>query len=251
MAQRDQVIYGIHTVREALDSGREIDRVLFKRGTGSDSFKTLQGELRKRGIAFQLVPVEKLNRITRKNHQGVVAFLSLISYADLGTILPSIYESGEDPLVLLLDGISDVRNFGAIVRSAECAGIHVIVIPEKGGAAVNPDAIKTSGGALLRVPVCRHRDLVAAARFLRESGLRLFAATEKADTTLFDADMTGPAAIIMGSEGSGISPALLKFADLQVSVPMKGNIASLNVSVAAGIMLFEVVRQRKAGIPGS
>ena len=167
-----------------------------------------------------------------------------LAYSDITTVLPAIYESGEDPLILLLDGVSDVRNFGAIARSAECAGVHAIVIPFSGSAAINADAIKTSAGALHRIPVCRERDLVTAARFLRESGVKLFAATEKAKKCFTVPDMTGPVAIIMGSEDRGISTALLKDTDHWVSIPMKGSISSLNVSVAAGVMLFEVIRQR-------
>lgn len=244
MAKSDRFIFGIHAVNEAVNAGRDLDKVLVRRGVGSDQLKKLMGELSRRDIPVQQVPVEKLNRLTGKNHQGVIAWLSEISYGDIATILPSVYEAGEDPLILLLDGVSDVRNFGAIARSAECAGVHAIVIPSSGSAAINADAIKTSSGALHRIPVCRHKDLTKVVRFLRESGLRLFAATEKAKDSLFTSDMSGPAGIIMGSEERGISSALLKDADHWVSIPMMGTIASLNVSVAAGIMLFEVVRQR-------
>jgi 23S rRNA (guanosine2251-2'-O)-methyltransferase len=244
MAKSDGFIFGIHPVLEALDSGRELDKVLLKRGPGSDLFNQLIARLQRLEIPVQRVPVEKLNSITGKNHQGVVAYLSAISYCNITTLLPSIYEAGEDPLILLLDGVSDVRNFGAIARSAECAGAHAIVIPLAGSARINADAIRTSAGALHRIPVCRHRDLAAVSRFLKESGLRIFAANEKAEHICFDVDMKGPAAIILGSEDRGVSPELLGKADLQVSIPLKGNIASLNVSVAAGILLFEAVRQR-------
>jgi len=246
MAKGDRIIFGIHAVLEAVDAGKELDRVLVRRGTGSDLFKKLMGELRRRDIPVQLVPVEKLNRVTGKNHQGVVAWLSEITYSDITSVIPTVFEAGEDPLILLLDGVSDVRNFGAIARSAECAGVHALVIPTSGSAAINADAIKTSAGALHRIPVCRHRDLLTVARFLRESGLKLFAATEKATDTLYESDMKGPAGIIMGSEERGISPALLKNVDQLVSIPMRGSIASLNVSVAAGIILFEMIRQRGA-----
>ncbi|MCP4310552.1 MAG: 23S rRNA (guanosine(2251)-2'-O)-methyltransferase RlmB [Bacteroidetes bacterium] len=246
MAEKETFIFGIHAVKEAINAGKDIDKVLLRRGAGSDLFKELQGELRQLDIPVQQVPVEKLNRVTRKNHQGVIAWLSQLTYHDITSLLPAIYESGEDPLILLLDGVSDVRNFGAIARSAECAGVHAIVIPSTGSAAINSDAIKTSAGALHRIPVCRQRDLVTVARFLRDSGLRLFAATEKAKEVIYRADMTGPAAIIMGSEDRGVSNALLKDVDHWVSIPMKGSISSLNVSVAAGIMLFEVVRQRNS-----
>lgn len=244
MEKQDQFIFGIHAVKEAISAGKDFDKVLIRRDAGSGLFKDILEDLRRLDIPVQKVPIEKLNRITRKNHQGVIAWISQLPYHDIGTILPAIYESGEDPLILLLDGISDVRNFGAIARSAECAGVHAIVIPNTGSAAINSDAIKTSAGALHRIPVCRVRDLVTVARFLRDSGLRLFAATEKAEEVVYQSDLTGPAAIIMGSEDRGVSNVLLKDADQWVSIPMKGTISSLNVSVAAGIILFEVVRQR-------
>lgn len=248
---REEIIFGIHAVLEAVNAGRDLDKVFIKRGSGSDLFRQLTGELRKHEIPVQQVPVEKLNRLTGKNHQGVVAYLSQLTYQDITSLLPSVYESGEEPLVLLLDGISDVRNFGAIARSAECAGVHAIVIPTWGSAAVNADAIKTSAGALHRIPVCRHRDLQSIVNFLRQSGLTLFAATEKAEKLYSESDMTGPVGIILGSEEKGVSTALLKEADHLVSIPMKGSIASLNVSVAAGILLFDVIRQRKGRIiPG-
>jgi 23S rRNA (guanosine2251-2'-O)-methyltransferase len=244
MTTEDHYIFGIHAVREALSAGKDIDKVLIRRGAGSDLFKELLAELRQFEIPVQQVPVEKLNRITRKNHQGVIAWLSQVTYSNISSILPAVYESGNDPLILLLDGVSDVRNFGAIARSAECAGVHAIVIPFSGSAAINSDAMKTSAGALHRIPVCRERDLVTAARFLKDSGVKLFAATEKADEVIYNADLTGPAGIIMGSEERGVSNAILKETDHWVSIPMKGSISSLNVSVAAGIILFEAVRQR-------
>jgi len=244
MAKSEHYIFGIHAVLEAVEAGKDVDKVLVKRGAGSDLLKKLLATLRRLEIPVQQVPVEKLNRVTGKNHQGVIAYLSQISYVDITTLLPAVFESGEDPLILLLDGVSDVRNFGAIARSAECAGVHAILIPASGSAAINADAIKTSAGALHRIPVCRQRDLPTAAKFLQESGLRLFAATEKATDSLHQTDMTGPAGIIMGGEEKGISNDLLRRVDAWVSIPMKGTIASLNVSVAAGIMLFEVLRQR-------
>jgi len=184
MAKNDNYIFGIHAVLEAVNAGKDLDKVLVRRGAGSDLLKKLLGVLSRMEIPVQQVPVEKLNRITGKNHQGVIAFLSEISYVDITTLLPSIFEKGEDPLILLLDGVSDVRNFGAIARSAECAGVHAIVIPASGNAAINADAIKTSAGALHRIPVCRHRDLLTVMRFLKESGLRLLAATEKASDSM-------------------------------------------------------------------
>jgi 23S rRNA (guanosine2251-2'-O)-methyltransferase len=245
MAREDRLIFGIHPVLEAIQAGREVDRVMVRRGGGSEPLKKVVSLVHSRGIPLQQVPVEKLNRMTSGNHQGVVALLSAISYTNIEILLPSIYEAGEDPLILLLDGVSDVRNFGAIARSAECAGAHAVVISVTGSAAVNADAIRTSAGALNRIPVCRVSDLKRTVRYLRESGLRITAASEKSSSILFESDLSGPAGIIMGSEERGISAALMKEADQWVSIPMAGNIASLNVSVAAGIILFEAVRQRQ------
>ena len=177
MVKEDHFIFGIHAVQEAVSAGKDIDKVLVKRGAGSDLLRNLMGELNHRDIPIQQVPIEKLNRVTRKNHQGVIAWLSQITYHDITSILPTIFESGEEPLIMILDGVSDVRNFGAIARTAECAGVHAILIPSSGSAAINPDAIKTSAGALHRIPVCREKNLIVAVRYLRESGLRIFAAT--------------------------------------------------------------------------
>jgi 23S rRNA (guanosine2251-2'-O)-methyltransferase len=246
MARNERFIFGVHPVLEAAQAGRNLEKVFVRRDAGSDLIRKLMVVLHSLEIPVQRVPLEKLNRITGKNHQGVIAVLSDIPFQDITTLLPSVYERGEEPLILLLDNVSDVRNFGAIARSAECAGVHAIVIPASGSAAVNADAIKTSAGALHRIAVCRHRDLLTAARFLKDSGLRLFAATEKADASLYESDLTGPAAVIVGSEDKGISPPLLSLADCRASIPMKGIISSLNVSVAAGVFLFELVRQRDA-----
>ena len=244
MPGKDGFIFGIHAVLEAVKAGSDLDKVLIRQGSGSELFRQLTAELRRLEIPVQQVPVEKLNRITMKNHQGVVAFLSQVTYHDITGLLPAIFESGEDPLILILDGVSDVRNFGAIARSAECAGVHAIVVPESGSAAINSDAMKTSAGALHRIPVCRHKDLRFIVKFLRESGLTVFAATEKAPKFYYETDLRGPVGIILGSEEKGVSSQLLKKADYLVSVPMKGSISSLNVSVAAGILIYDVVRQR-------
>ena len=246
MGKNERFIFGVHPVLEAAQAGRDLEKVFVRRDAGSDMVRKMLVVLHSLEIPVQRVPVEKLNRITGKNHQGVIAVLSDIPFQDITTLLPSVYERGEEPLILLLDNVSDVRNFGAIARSAECAGVHAIVIPASGSAAVNADAIKTSAGALHRIALCRHRDLLTAARFLKDSGLRLFAATEKADASLYESDLTGPAALIVGSEDQGISSPLLSLADCRAFIPMKGNISSLNVSVAAGVFLFEVIRQRDA-----
>jgi 23S rRNA (guanosine2251-2'-O)-methyltransferase len=245
MGKGDRFIFGIHPVLEAIEAGKEIDKILIRRDGGSDQLKKIRSLVSSREIPLQFVPIEKLNRVTSGNHQGVVAWLSSITYSPIESLLPSIFEAGEDPLILLLDGISDVRNFGAIARSAECAGVHAIIIPVSGSAGVNADAVKTSAGALHRIPVCRVRNLRQTVRFLRDSGLQVVAASEKAEQVVFDTEMKGPTAIIMGSEERGVSMEILKEADQWVSIPMTGNIASLNVSVAAGIMLFEVIRQRR------
>lgn len=244
MAKSDRYIFGIRAVQEAVNAGKELEKVLVRRGVGSELFNKLVGDLFMLHVPVQQVPVEKLNRVTGKNHQGIIAYISEITYHDITQLVPSVFESGEDPLLLLLDGVSDVRNFGAIARSAECAGVHAIVIPFSGSAAVNADAVKTSAGALHRIPVCRHKDLVAVFKFLQESGLSLFGATEKAEKSIYDSDLRGPAAFVMGGEEKGISADLLKRIDHWISIPMKGKIASLNVSVAAGIVLFEALRQR-------
>lgn len=240
----DNYIFGIRPLMEAISSGNLPDRVLLQRGLQGDNFTLLFQKIRHHKIPFQMVPVEKLNRVTRKNHQGVIAFISLIEYQPLHSILQSIYEKGESPLIILLDGITDVRNMGALVRTAECAGAHAVIIPEKGVAPVNADAIKASAGALSRLPVCREPYIPATITFLKECGLTVLALDEKGHDTLYETDMNRPLALVMGSEEKGISSASLKLSDQVIAIPMKGTIGSLNVSVAAGVALFEAVRQR-------
>jgi 23S rRNA (guanosine2251-2'-O)-methyltransferase len=242
--EKENFIYGLHPVTEAIKSGKEIDRVLFKKGLqGAFSAELLQ-LVRQYDIPFQFVPQEKLDRITRKNHQGVIALVTEISYQTLENLVQMVFEEGKNPFFLILDGITDVRNFGAICRSAECAGVHGIIIPRQGSAQINEEAVRTSAGALLRIAVCRERSLKNTANFLKESGIKLIAATEKAADNYFIGDYSAPLAIIMGSEETGISPDLLRSCDQIVKIPMQGEISSLNVSVAAGILMFEVVRQR-------
>lgn len=240
----DDLIFGIRAVIEAIQAGKEIDRVLIKKGLTGDLFKELFDLIRIHQIVFQYVPIEKINRISRKNHQGVLAFVSPVALQQIEDIIPTLFENGETPFVLVLDQVTDVRNFGAIVRSAECAGVHAVVIPDKGSARINADAVKTSAGALHLVPVCRTRSLKETISFLKDSGLKLVAATEKADDVYTNSDLTGPVAIVMGSEDTGIDPRLLALTDLQVKIPILGKIESLNVSVAAGLLAYEVVRQR-------
>ncbi|MXV50536.1 23S rRNA (guanosine(2251)-2'-O)-methyltransferase RlmB [Pedobacter sp. HMF7647] len=238
------MVFGIRAVIEAIKSGKELESIFVQRSLSGGLFLELRQLLKEHELPHQAVPIEKLNRLTAKNHQGVVAFISPIIYQKIEDIIPQIYEKGETPLILMLDGVTDVRNFGAIARTAECAGVHAIVVPSKGSAQVNPDAIKTSAGALYKIPVCRHENLQKTARFLQESGLQLVACTEKTNDYLYSPDYTMPSVIIMGSEESGISNELIRIADHLAKIPMAGEIESLNVSVSAGVIIYEAVRQR-------
>ncbi|WP_257667821.1 23S rRNA (guanosine(2251)-2'-O)-methyltransferase RlmB [Parapedobacter tibetensis] len=242
--ETNQMVFGIRAVIEAIDSGKEIESLFVQRGLGGALFLELKQVLTQHGISFQQVPIEKLNRITRKNHQGVIAVISPITYQRVEDIIPLIYEKGEVPLLLILDGITDVRNLGAIARSAECAGVHAVIVPKKGAAEINPDAIKTSAGALFKINVCREDSLSKTAKFLQESGIQLVACTEKTDSDLYLPDYTVPTAFILGSEEHGIADDLIRIADHLAKIPMAGEIASLNVSVSAGVALYEAVRQR-------
>ena len=240
----ENFIFGIRPLIEFLEKGEKPEKVLIQQGLSGENYQQLFQLIRQGKIPFQVVPVEKLNRVTRKNHQGIIAFVSLISYQPLDQLLPMIYDRGDLPMLVLLDKVTDVRNLGAIARSAECFGAHALVVPDKGSAPVNADAIKTSAGALSRIPVCREGNILETIGFLKESGIRVIAASEKSREKVFQANLTGPLAILMGSEDKGISPSLLRMADQVVSIPMTGNTASLNVSVAAGIILYEINRQR-------
>lgn len=239
-----QLVYGIRPVMEAILVGKEIDRIFITRNSNGELMTELKKLLSEREIPWQEVPIEKIHRITRNNHQDVVCFISPVSYASLSNIIPCIFEKGETPFILVLDRITDVRNFGAIARTAECAGVHAIVIPYRGAAQVTADAIKTSAGALNNIPVCRENNFRDTFAFLRQSGLRLIAATEKGKQNYYNTDLKGPLAIIMGSEEDGVSEDVLRAADDLVMIPILGTISSLNVSVASGILLYEVIRQR-------
>ncbi|WP_282918273.1 23S rRNA (guanosine(2251)-2'-O)-methyltransferase RlmB [Porphyromonas macacae] len=240
---KKNLIYGIHPILEALDAGKEFDKIFMKRGLRTEETLQIISITKKRLIPVMFVPEEKLNRITMKNHQGVVAFLSDIEYANLEMLIPALFEEGKMPFIILLDGITDVRNFGAIARSAECAGADAIVIPERGSVSVTADAIKTSAGALSRIPVCRVSTIPAAISLLRNSGIKVIAASEKSSTMYTDECLLPPVGIVMGAEDVGPSEQTLRMADSIVAIPQKGSIGSLNVSVAAGIMLYEVLRQ--------
>jgi 23S rRNA (guanosine2251-2'-O)-methyltransferase len=243
--KKENFIYGIRPVIEALKSGKEIEKIMIQTGLKGEGFQQLHSLIREMEIPVQFVPLEKLNRITRQNHQGVVAMISEITYQKIEAILPTVYEQGKTPLVVMLDHITDVRNLGAIARTAECSGVDAILIPEKGSAQVNQDAIKTSAGALYKVPVCRYNSSKEIIAFLKNSGLKIVAATEKANSDYTDAEMTQPVALILGSEESGISEDLLKLSDELIRIPILGEIQSLNVSVSAGVIIYEILRQRK------
>lgn len=237
-------IYGIRAVIEAVRAGKEIDKVLLRPDLSGELATELMSTLRENKIFCKRVPAEKLNRITRKNHQGVIAILSAVSYEPLSNLVPRIYEEGKTPFLVILDGITDVRNFGAIARTCECAGADGIVIPLHGSVSVSGDAMKTSAGALNHLPVCREKNISGAVRFLKNSGFQIVAASEKADINYTEADLTTPLAIVMGAEDVGISQDVLRLCDTRVSIPQFGQIGSLNVSVAAGVMIYEAVRQR-------
>jgi 23S rRNA (guanosine2251-2'-O)-methyltransferase len=246
MQKETDCIFGLRAVIEAVRAGKQIDRLLIKQGLQGALYHELMVEVRNHNIVYQIVPLERIELVTRKNHQGVLAWLSLIEFQSISNLLPMVFEKGEDPLIVALDGVSDVRNFGAIVRSAECLGAHAIVIPEKGSARITADAIKTSAGALHTFPVCREKSIVRSVEYLKESGLRVICTDEGPGETASGAMLTGPVVLILGSEDKGISRELLSLADCRVRVPMTGKIGSLNVSVAAGILLYEIIRQRSA-----
>jgi len=237
-------IYGLRAIIEAIDADKEIDKIFIKKDLSGDLASELFERIRQRHIPVQRVPVERINRITRKNHQGAVALMSAVTYHRLDHLVPRFYEEGILPFIVVLDGITDVRNFGAIARTCECAGVDAIVIPEHGSVSVGGDAVKTSAGALHHMPVCRERSVRGAVKFLRDSGYKVVAVSEKADINYTKADYTCPVAIVMGAEDVGIDPEVIKQCDTFVSIPMFGKIGSLNVSVAAGVMMYEVVRQR-------
>jgi len=234
-------IFGSQPIVEAIKNNASIDKILIKKGKQSESLTKL---IKERGIPYQYVPIEKLNRITRKNHQGIIAFLSAIDFYRIEDVLPEIYEAGELPAIVILDSITDVRNVGAIARTCYSAGIHTIIIPSKNFARIGADAVKTSAGALLKMKVCRENDLKKTVSFLQENGIQVIAASEKAADDYYNIDYTGPTAIVMGSEDKGISQSIIKSADYLVKIPMKNEFDSLNVSVASGIFIFELVKQR-------
>jgi 23S rRNA (guanosine2251-2'-O)-methyltransferase len=242
--KKDQLVYGTRAIIEAIKSGKEIDKVLVKKGMRNPLYAELNQLLLERDVPIQSVPIKKLNRITSKNHQGTIAFISSVIYQDIEQIIPMLYEDGKTPLIIILDSVTDVRNLGAISRTAECSGAHAIVIPAKGSAQINADAIKTSAGALNLIPVCRSNNLKDTLDFLKDSGLQIIAASEKSSENYTTPDYKVPTAIIMGSEERGVSAEYLKRTDIHVQIPILGKIESLNVSAAAAVLLYEVIRQR-------
>ena len=239
-------IFGLHAIIEAIEAGKTIDKLLLKKDLSGELARELINLARERDISVQRVPIEKLNRIIRKNHQGAIAMLAAVTYYKVEQVLPAAYDEGMNPFFVVLDGVTDVRNFGAIARTCDCAGVTAIVIPEKGSVSVNGDAIKTSAGALNYLPVCRERSLQDAIKLLRDSGCRIIGTSDKNSVNYTQENYTGPVALILGSEGKGISREVMKLCDGLVAIPEFGNINSLNVSVAGGIMMYEVVRQRLA-----
>ncbi|WP_436517873.1 23S rRNA (guanosine(2251)-2'-O)-methyltransferase RlmB [Ekhidna sp. To15] len=246
MNKKSDIIYGIRTVIEAVKSGQHLERVFVQKSLKGDLYRELMQELHQTSTPISKVPSERINKFTTKNHQGVVALISPVQYHTLEHLVPQLYEEGKNPLILMLDEITDIRNFGAIARTAECLGVHCIVIPSRGGAQINEDAVKTSAGAFNYLPVCREQSLMDAARFLQESGITIIACSEKAKKTLDQIDFTTPTAVIMGSEERGISNELMELSNEIAKIPMSGSIESLNVGVAAGMALYEVQRQRLA-----
>lgn len=244
MVNNSELIFGVRAVIEAVEAGKEIDKILIKKDIQSELSKELFDALSGKFIPVQRVPIEKLNRITRKNHQGVIAYIASVTYQKVDDLVPFLYEQGKNPFFVMLDGVTDVRNFGAIARTCECAGVNGIIIPTRNSVSVNADAIKTSAGALHTLPVCRENSLNGTLKFLKASGFRILAATEKAKDVYSNADYTGPICIVMGAEDKGVSPENLALCDEWLRIPIVGKIESLNVSVAAGILIYEAMKNR-------
>jgi 23S rRNA (guanosine2251-2'-O)-methyltransferase len=238
------LIYGTRAVTEAILAGKEIEKVMIQSGLSNDLIKELINLARQKQVPYTFVPAEKLKRLSSKNHQGVICILSSVAYASLDNVIDTAYREGREPFLLILDRITDVRNFGAIVRTAECGGVDAIIIGEKGSAPITSDAMKTSAGALNYLPIVREKDLGKTIKFLHDSGIKIIACTEKAKNDLYEVEIKGPIAVVLGSEEDGVSDTLLRQADDLAKIPMRGKIGSLNVSVAAGVAIYEVIRRR-------
>lgn len=248
MTGKNEMIFGIRAVIEAIQAGKEIDKIIIKKDIQSELSKELLTVVKDMHIPIQRVPVERINRITKKNHQGVVAFISPIAYQSVEQLVPTLFEEGKNPLFIMLDGITDVRNFGAIARTCECAGVDAIIIPSKNSVSVNADAIKTSAGALHTIPVCRETNLTTTIKYLKACGFNIIAATEKGDYDYTKANYTLPTCIIMGAEDKGVAYEHLALCDEWIKIPLYGSIESLNVSVAAGVVIYEAIKQRNCNL---
>ena len=244
MKERNDIIYGRHPVLEALNSGQPVDKVFLQQGTRGEFEKELRNLCKAHEVPFTIIPQAKLGRMTRGNHQGVVAQMAAAAYQKVEDLIPHLYERGVTPLLLLLDGVTDVRNLGAIARSAEVCGAHGIIIPRKNSAGLTADAVKSSAGALLRLPVCREKSLVNVVETLRMNGIQVIASDLQAEGYLDELELTGPLCIVMGAEGEGISEGVGRAADVRFRIPQAGELNSFNVSVAAGILLYETMRKR-------
>ena len=244
MIDKSQYIYGIHAVLEAMEAGKDIDKILLSKTLNPETVQEITERARQLRVPVQRVPVQKIDRITRRNHQGVLAMMAAVTYYRVEDLVPQLFDDGENPFIVVLDGVTDVRNFGAVARTCECAGVSAIVIPDRESVSANVDAVKTSAGALNYLPVCRERNLVNAVKLLRDSGFRIVGTSDKSQVPYTKGNYTGPVAIVLGAEDKGVSPEIMKLCDTQVMIPEFGHINSLNVSVAGGIMIYEVVRQR-------
>ncbi|MBT0606605.1 23S rRNA (guanosine(2251)-2'-O)-methyltransferase RlmB [Aequorivita echinoideorum] len=244
MKNQDAIIFGIYPIKEALSSNVIFDKVYVQKGISSDKIDSLVKDLENKNVPLSYVPMEKLNRLTRGNHQGIIAQTSPVTFQTLEEVVEKVLASPKTPLFLILDQISDVRNFGAILRTAECTGVDAVIIQKTGGAPVTGDTVKTSAGAIFKIPICKVDHIKDAIFYLQGSGITTIAATEKTSINIYKTDFTGPLGIVMGSEGKGVSNSVLNLVDGKASLPLLGEINSLNVSVACGAFLYEVVRQR-------
>lgn len=242
--QKSLEIFGLQAVMDAVKEGKEFDKIFMEKGANTGLAMDLRILLKEYNIMFKAVPVEKLNRLTSKDHQGVFAFVSPVNFYPLGEILMRTFEEGKSPLFLMLDRVTDIRNFGAITRTAEACGVNAIILPKIGGAQLNSDAMRTSTGALMHIPICREQNLAHSIKYLKKSGLNIVVCTEKSKASIYDSSFIDPMVIVMGSEENGISDEIIELADIKNSIPMFGKTESLNVSVASAVILYEAVRQR-------
>jgi 23S rRNA (guanosine2251-2'-O)-methyltransferase len=245
--ERTDIIFGVHAVIEAIRADREINKIIIQKGISKETFQQLREELKGKDLFLQYVPVQKLDTLTDGNHQGVIAYITPISYQNAESLADKWVEEGKKFSFIVLDRITDVRNFGAIARTAECQGIDAILIPSKGSALVSADAVKTSAGALSRIPVCKTDDLKNTLFYLQQLGVRLVSCTEKGNVPLYECNLRGNVAMIFGSEENGITQDLLNMSDIKTKIPMQGKVSSLNVGVSVGMVAYEKTRQELYG----